>query len=85
MLVKFKNDTEEFQNKVDYLKGSLSLGAASKVAEHCVSNYASMEVRNHKLQRKVEKLTVILDSLKEAVQDKRAAEQEINILLGSNF
>lgn len=42
MLVKFKNDTEDFDTQFNALKTQLGMVTASKVAEHCFLNYMSL-------------------------------------------
>ncbi len=85
MLVKFKNDSKEFEQKVEVLKSTLGVGAASKVAEYCVDNYMDLDVRFHKAEKKIERLLDVIDGLRDAVQKKESAEHEIQILLGEKL
>ncbi len=85
MLVKFQNNSEEFEKKVAVLKKDLSVGAASKVAEYCVDNYTDLDVRYQKSLKENQRLKEIINGLGDAVRAKRAADEEINILLGERL
>ncbi len=85
MLVKFKNDSLEFEEKVEHLKGILSVGAASKVAEYCVDNYSSLDARACKLEKKYLRVLEVLEELRRAVRAKESADEQIQILLGEKL
>jgi hypothetical protein len=85
MLVKFTNNSPEFEAKVEKLKTILSVGAASKVAEFCVNNYTDLDVRHQKALKENERLRDIINSLGDAVRAKKAADEEIQILLGEKL
>lgn len=81
MLVKFKNDSPEFEKKVEKLKEILSVGAASKVAEHCVNNYLNLDDRNRKLSNEIHKLKGELNGIVSLLADKRGIQEHIDTFL----
>ncbi len=85
MLVKFKNDTEEFENKVEHLKRVLGVGSASKVADFAVSNYADLDERYHDALDKIEMLMNHIDDFRAAAAAKDDAEANISRLLNLNL
>ncbi len=85
MLVKFKINTPELEQKVEFLKKELGFIVSSKVAEYCVNNYTDLDVRLQKANRENERLKEIINALGDAVRAKRAADEEIQILLGEKL
>lgn len=85
MLVKFKNDSEEFESKVDVLKSVLNVGAASKVAEYCVDNYSDLDVRYQKALKENERLLDVINQIRDQVRAKQSAEETLHILLGKSI
>jgi len=85
MLVKFTNNSEEFESKVEALKDRFSVGAASKVAEKCVNEYSVIDDRLQKSLKENERLRGILSGLEKAARAKRMADEEIRILLSESF
>lgn len=83
MLVKFKNDTQDFEDKVEHLKGVLGVGSASKVADFAVSNYADLDKRYHAALDKIDRLMNHIDSFRSAAAAKQQAEQDIQDLLNT--
>ena len=81
MLVKFKNDSKEFEDKVEHLKRVLNVGAASKVAEFAVDNYAQLDKQYHKALDRIEILLSHIDDIRSAAAAKDTAETKINKLL----
>lgn len=85
MLVKFKNDSQEFESKIEVLKERFSVGAASKVAEKCVNEYSFIDDRLQKSLKENERLKDVINGLVDAVRAKRAADEQIQILLGERL
>jgi hypothetical protein len=78
MLVKISNDTKEFEDKMNHLKMRLGLKVTSKVAEHCVENFADLDDRNTKNIREIERLEDKLATIRDALFDKSNADKIIN-------
>lgn len=85
MLVKFKNDTEEFEQKIDDLKEHFDVVVASKAAEKCLDNYLDLYDRFHNSEKKVKRLLDVIDGLRDAVHQRQAADEQIQILLGEKL
>ncbi len=81
MLVKISNDTKEFEDKMNHLKMRLGLKVTSKVAEHCVENYADLDDRNTKNMEEIERLNKLLSEINTNVEAKNKAEENIAWLL----
>lgn len=77
MLVKISNDTKEFEDKMNHLKMRLGLKVTSKVAEHCVENYADLDDRNTKNMKEIERLLRRLEIIAESIEAKEVADYEI--------
>ena len=77
MLVKFKNDSAEFESKVDVLKHFVDVGVASKVAEYCVENYMDLYTDHQNLKQEKEDLLLVISDLKQAFLDKESAKERI--------
>lgn len=84
MLVKFRNDSQEFEDKVNKLKSVLGVGAASKVAEYAVSNFSDLDARYHKALDRIEKLLDEADELRSLVLLRDETEIKINKLLNKD-
>lgn len=81
MLVKISNDTKEFEEKMNHLKMRLGLKVTSKVAEHCVENYANLDDQNTKNMKEIERLQGILSEIKKNIHAQEHADLNINRLL----
>lgn len=81
MLVKFKNDSKDFEKKVEHLKGVLGVGSASKVADYCVDNYAQLDKQYHKALDRIENLLNHIDEFRAAAAAKDDAQVIMNKLL----
>jgi hypothetical protein len=81
MLVKFKNDSVEFENKVDALKQLFNVGAASKVAEACVTDYMALKLRFEALLDENNTLSDCLLGVQESIYQQKVADTTIKNLL----
>ena len=81
MLVKFKNDSKEFEAKVDVLKHFIDVGVASKVAAYCVDNYMDLYTDHQNLKQEKEDLLLVISDLKQVFLDEESVKQRITNIL----
>ncbi|KGJ86462.1 hypothetical protein [Colwellia psychrerythraea] len=84
MLIKIQTDIF-LDNNLDDLKGHFEVGTASKAVSNAATTYLSCYESKVKAERKVERLTGIIEEMRALVRAKQSAEESLQILLGEKL